>query len=337
MGTIKTYLDNVFAAFPQSEAVAKLKREMLADMEEKYSALKNEGKSENEAIGSVIANFGNIDEIVNELGLNGGNADSNGTPAASNASPTAVDDTVYLSREEAYEYISFTKKCSIAFGIGVWLILTGVSAMLLIGDKFFGNGLGIIALFVAIIPAVGLFIIYGMKFEKYEAFENKTIALDTQTSAEIEQLKSKFVVPFTGYIIGGISSVLLAVGLLLLTDSVPLMLFIIGFGVLLFIAGGMLYGAYDMLLNRGDYAKGGIMIGVSVGGVNAGVNLPRGTKKSERLIATVAAVFWPLIVAVYLLWSFIGDAWHISWLVWPIAGVLFGAFAGGVSVWNETE
>ena len=35
MNTIKTYLDNVFAAFPQTENVQALKRDMQADMEEK--------------------------------------------------------------------------------------------------------------------------------------------------------------------------------------------------------------------------------------------------------------------------------------------------------------
>jgi|GEM_PF-247120 len=60
MDVIKTYLDNVFAAFPQTEKLRALKGEMLAGMEEKYHALKNEGKSENEAIGGVIANFGRV-------------------------------------------------------------------------------------------------------------------------------------------------------------------------------------------------------------------------------------------------------------------------------------
>ena len=49
MDAIKMYLDNVFAAFPQTEQVQALKREMLSSMEEKYLALKQEGRSEHEA------------------------------------------------------------------------------------------------------------------------------------------------------------------------------------------------------------------------------------------------------------------------------------------------
>lgn len=36
---------------------------------EKYNELKNDGKSENEAIGIVISEFGNIEELIEELGI----------------------------------------------------------------------------------------------------------------------------------------------------------------------------------------------------------------------------------------------------------------------------
>ena len=61
MDVIKTYLDNVFAGFPQTEQVRALKREMLSSMEEKYHALIESGKSEHEAAYGVIADFGRID------------------------------------------------------------------------------------------------------------------------------------------------------------------------------------------------------------------------------------------------------------------------------------
>ena len=38
-------------------------------MEEKYRELKRSGKSENEAIGIVISEFGNINELIDELGI----------------------------------------------------------------------------------------------------------------------------------------------------------------------------------------------------------------------------------------------------------------------------
>lgn len=48
-----------------------------------------------------------------------------------------------------------------------------------------------------------------------------------------------------------------------------------------------------------------------------------------------AAVFWPVITSIYLLWSFIWKAWAVSWLIWPIAGVLFGPAVIIASAWSN--
>ena len=48
-----------------------------------------------------------------------------------------------------------------------------------------------------------------------------------------------------------------------------------------------------------------------------------------------AAVFWPVITSVYLLWSFVWSAWNVSWLIWPIAGVLFGPAVIIASAWSN--
>ena len=39
------------------------------------------------------------------------------------------------------------------------------------------------------------------------------------------------------------------------------------------------------------------------------------------------AGYWPIMVTIYLTWSFIGDAWGTSWILWPIAGVAFAAIS----------
>lgn len=69
MNSIISYLDNVFANLPKTSEMEKLKLEMLSNMEDKYYELKEAGKSENEAIGIVISEFGNIDELLSELDI----------------------------------------------------------------------------------------------------------------------------------------------------------------------------------------------------------------------------------------------------------------------------
>ena len=69
MEIILNYLDSMFTQLPDTEEVRKGKREMASMMEDKYVELKAEGKSENEAIGIVISEFGNMEELIRELGI----------------------------------------------------------------------------------------------------------------------------------------------------------------------------------------------------------------------------------------------------------------------------
>ena len=69
METIQTYLENMFRTLPATAEVLRAKDELYQMMEDKYLELKKEGKSENEAIGIVISEFGNLNEIAEDLGI----------------------------------------------------------------------------------------------------------------------------------------------------------------------------------------------------------------------------------------------------------------------------
>lgn len=40
---------------------------------------------------------------------------------------------------------------------------------------------------------------------------------------------------------------------------------------------------------------------------------------------SIAGIYWPLATAVYLAWSFLSGRWDYTWIIWPVAGVLFAA------------
>ena len=323
MDAIKTYLDNVFTAFPQTERVRALKREMLTSMEEKYHALKQEGKSEHEAVGGVIVNFGSIDEISAELGIIPGKDEQ--------------EDILHLSGEDARAYLNQTKKSSRFIGLGVWIILLGVSALLLLDLEVTGawnwevtpGVTSIFVLFLAIAAAVPIFIVNGIKLSRFGDLDEHRVQLDTPTRTEIDQERIKFTPVFATLLSVGVALILLAVGVFVFLSeavgvvykSLPavLLLNVIGFSVFMFITAGMVYSAYDVLVGKSTYVG------------------KKSLKTSEKLISTIASVYWPLMVAVYLAWSFIGEAWGRSWIIWPIAGVAFGAIAGGISTWHETK
>ena len=68
MEAIRNYVEALFAALPQREDVLRVKADMLANLEDKFNALLDEGKNEAEATGLVIASIGSAEELREELG-----------------------------------------------------------------------------------------------------------------------------------------------------------------------------------------------------------------------------------------------------------------------------
>ena len=43
-------------------------------------------------------------------------------------------------------------------------------------------------------------------------------------------------------------------------------------------------------------------------------------------MSALSSAYWLSIVAIYLGWSFYTMRWDRTWIVWAVAGVLYGAF-----------
>jgi len=307
MEVIRNYLDNIFVGMPNTEQVKRLKQNMEDSMEEKCQELIEEGKTAHEAAYSVIANFGSMDEIMIELGI-------------TQEEKQKVGRSVSEAQVEAY--LKRTKKDGIWIGSGIWLILSSVALLILLG----GNTAGLFALFGAITIAVGIFFARGIPMSACDINNEQAILLEEHTKAEIELRRTEFMPRFTVQIVVGVMLILLAIGatavftagaITLVTPA--LLVFMVGLSIFLFVTAGMTRGAYDHLLAK-----------------NAVVDLEN-RRKSDRLIGAIAAAYWPLVTAIYLGWSFLQNAWDISWVVWPVAGCIFAAIAGGIGAWGYTE
>lgn len=51
-------------------------------------------------------------------------------------------------------------------------------------------------------------------------------------------------------------------------------------------------------------------------------------KKAKGKLGAFSGAYWCLATAVYLGWSFWTMRWDITWILWPVAGVLFAAVSG---------
>ena len=54
----------------------------------------------------------------------------------------------------------------------------------------------------------------------------------------------------------------------------------------------------------------------------------RREKQLKKKMSVVSGIYWCLVTAIYLGWSFLTMQWNTTWMVWPVAGVLYGAVEG---------
>ena len=110
METIRNYLNAMFAGLPDTPEVRRAYEELAAMMEDKYTELIEEGRSENEAIGTVIAEFGNLEELAQDLGIedclnrNGAQANVSGNGAQAQSRERAAEFVRESAERKTYAY-----------------------------------------------------------------------------------------------------------------------------------------------------------------------------------------------------------------------------------------
>lgn len=318
METIRNYVFNIFSSFPKSNKLDKLKEDILDTMEDKYNELKKQGKSENESIGIVISEFGNIDELISELDIEVNNENSE--------FPT-------LNTEDVKEFLNIKKKTTLFISIGVALCMVGVSLLIsvyqLIEDKVILPNVPLrvteivplIPLFILLVPAIGLFIYSGFQREKYKYVEKGEFDITLDAKYYLENSLSLFKPKFTFGCIIGVSLCVISPLILFIGSAISegtavyctsLIILIVAIAVFIFTHIGTHKSDLQALLKIGDFS-------------------PK-KREENKVVAAVASVVWPLTVCIYLVTSFVFGNWQISWVIFPVVGILFGAFSAVCSI-----
>ena len=106
MDTIRNYLNAMFAGLPDTPEVRRAYEELAAMMEDKYTELMEEGLTENEAVGTVISEFGNLEELAQTLGIEdylngrGANAELSGRSANADRSKDSAPEQAVPNHAE---------------------------------------------------------------------------------------------------------------------------------------------------------------------------------------------------------------------------------------------
>ena len=231
-----------------------------------------------------------------------------------------------VSMEEAVSFLKDNETASHRISTGVMLCILSPVLLILLGGlaeagfipmevtiaEIVGTGI----LLIMIAAAVGIFIREGMRGKKYEYLEKIDIDTEYGVNGMVKERRDAYAETHSRrMIIGVMMCIISAVPLLGTqvsrysnnTDLLPilgvtLLLVMCAAGVKLIVLTCTRQGGFDRLLEEGDYT--------------------RLNKKAGKY----DGIYWAIATAVYLCWSFATSRWEFTWIVWPVAGVIFAAY-----------
>lgn len=246
----------------------------------------------------------------------------------------------HISLSQAQEYLRWRKKAAVIISAGTFLCIVSIVPLLLLsaaaGAGFAGvteeiaAAVGLCLMAVLVAAGVALFSWCGFKNAPYEFIDSEPFETDYGVHGMVAEKKKNYrdtyaICNIAATCLCILSPIPLFLGILLKESLFPTVLLlcvtilIADVGVALFILCGVRWASMAKLLQEADYAYC--------------------EKEKNGAKEAVARVYWSLAVAIYLGWSFLSGRWGITWLVWPIAGVLYAALGGvlRLTLWRGEE
>lgn len=233
-----------------------------------------------------------------------------------------------VTMEDANTFLSFNRMFAGKISLGALIaILCPIPMIVMVALSKMGTlpltedragALGIVMLLAIVAVSLIFFIPAGIAASKWEWLEEDVFDSEYGVEGMLRDKAEKFNPTFIKSITGGTVIILLGV-IALITGAVidennePLcmlllagMMACIACGAFVIIHAGIIKDGFEKMLQEGDYTR---------------------ENKSNKLLKIVTPVYWLVATAIYLGWSFLTNAWNTTWVVWPIAGVLFGGLA----------
>ncbi len=174
--------------------------------------------------------------------------------------------------------------------------------------------IGLVALLASVTVAVFFFVVYGMKRRRFQYLETERIETMYGVSGMVRERRAAFEPKQISMTAVGVILCIVSVVPLVVTSvceapeyviilMVTLLLTVVAIGVNLIVRVSNIAGAFQKLLQEGDYS------------VKA--------KVANSMTSGLSMAFWLIVTAAYLAWSFIGNHWEYTWVIWPIAVGVF--------------
>lgn len=344
METIKNYLETMFMNLPNTPEVRRAKDELGQMMEDKFAELIEEGRTENEAVGTVISEFGNLNELADVLGINvyvnpqadaqlesSNQSEGMGQNGAVNGTDTAGNTKQYMPRmltsTEVKGYIKDKSREAFMVAFGVLLCIISVTEPI-VADSFHGvsDAVGVLVMFLSIGIGVCMFVFSGIKMSRWDYIKKTPCTVDFATFNDVKQEKDRFnnqhaVFVTIGVLLCCICFVPAAVldemnlsfvGVDIGSITGAMLFWFIGAGVFLIVFSSIKMGSFQTILQINDAS--------TMGGNFTPVKEHQ--TYSNKTVEAIMSVYWSTVTCIYLIWSFVTFDWYITWIVWPIAAIV---------------
>lgn len=244
-----------------------------------------------------------------------------------------------VSVEEANGFMELQRRLSgrMAGGVSLFILCPICLIQLSAAAEYYrtisedaATAIGMSVLLALVAAGVAMVLSTGMQLAKYRYLGEERLCLDYGVAGIVEKRRNELERGHRrditlGVVLCILSVIPIFVGVGLGANDfitvmfVNLLLVFVAAAVNLFVRTGMVYGSCEKLLQIGDYT----------------VEKKQTEKKVEKKMGAFAGIYWCAVTAIYLGVSFVTEAWGMTWIIWPVAAVAFGAVRGIVRLTVE--
>lgn len=233
-----------------------------------------------------------------------------------------------VSMEEAKDFLHVKQVSSKRIAAATSVCILSPVALILLGalseqpgiriTENMAGGFGLVILFIMVAGAVAVFISSGSMTNEFQFLDTEIFETEYGVQGMVKEMQKRYKDTYTRKNVIGtclcILSVIPLFGGMIISEEdlflcimLSVMLGIVAVGVYFFVEAGIRWESMEKLLQQGDYS--------------------RQNKKKNKIMGPIAAAFWLIVAAGYLWYSFTTNLWWKSWVIWPVAALVFGAVA----------
>ena len=242
-----------------------------------------------------------------------------------------------MTLSQADHFLIWRRSASIQIAIATFLCVIAVIPLLLLGaasgvsalslSENVAGGIGLVSLFAFVAVAVLIFLHCGFQNAPYAFLDKEPFETEYGVTGMVRERQKEYRPVY-------VRSNLIATGICVLSP-VPLLagaftenefvivilltitLLLAGVGAGIFIVAGVRWASMQKLLKEGEYTPSEI--------------------RKSRVREAVSTAYWLSAAAIYLGWSFFTNAWETTWIVWPVAGVLFAGVMAVCRLFSDRQ